>query len=50
MGWGGWWVIHPQPRPTLIGIVAPKGLPDREGTVAVAVGIVPSHEGKGYAT
>lgn len=43
-------MIHPQPQPTLIGIVAPKGPPDREGTVAVAVGIVPSHEGNGYAT
>ena len=43
-------MILPQPRPTLIGIVAAKGPPDPEGTVEVAVGIVPSHEGRGYAT
>jgi RimJ/RimL family protein N-acetyltransferase len=50
VGWWGWWVILQQPRPTLIGVVSPKGPPDREGTVEVAYGIVGSMEGKGYAT
>lgn len=50
MGWWGWWVILQQPRPTLIGVVSPKGPPDREGTVEIAYGVVASREGKGYAT
>jgi len=48
-GWWGWWVLLRRPS-TLIGVVSPKGPPDREGTVEVSYGIVASHQGKGYAT
>src|SRR5262245_46043960 len=50
VGWWGWWVILQQPRPTLIGVVSPKGPPDRAGTVEISYGIVGSHQGRGYAT
>jgi ribosomal-protein-alanine N-acetyltransferase len=43
-------VLLPPPQATLVGIVSSKGPPDRSGTVEIAYGIVPSQEGKGYAT
>jgi RimJ/RimL family protein N-acetyltransferase len=43
-------VILRHPRPTVIGIVAPKGPPDEQGTVQVTCAIASSREGNGYAT
>jgi RimJ/RimL family protein N-acetyltransferase len=43
-------VILQHPKPTIVGIVGSKGPPDRDGTVEIAYGIVPSHQGSGYAT
>ena len=44
MGWGGWWVLRPPPQTTLVGLVSSKGPPDRDGTVEISYGIVPSQE------
>jgi RimJ/RimL family protein N-acetyltransferase len=35
---------------TVVGSVAFKGPPDSDGTVEIAYGIDPAHQGKGYAT
>ena len=48
-GWG-WWVLLRGSWPTLIGVVSPKGPPDRDGTVEISYGIVDSHQDEGYAT
>jgi RimJ/RimL family protein N-acetyltransferase len=50
VGWWGWWVLLRGSWPSLIGVVSPKGPPDREGTVEVSYGIVDSQQGKGFAT
>jgi [ribosomal protein S5]-alanine N-acetyltransferase len=49
-GWWGWWVLLQGSWPTLIGVVSPKGPPDREGTVEVSYGIIDSQQGEGFAT
>ena len=35
---------------TVVGLASFKGPPDGDGVVEIAYGIVPSHEGRGYAT
>ncbi|RPH39898.1 MAG: N-acetyltransferase [Planctomycetota bacterium] len=50
VGWWGWWVLLRGSWPSLVGVVATKGPPDREGTVEVSYGIVDSHQGQGIAT
>jgi ribosomal-protein-alanine N-acetyltransferase len=45
----GFFVLHRQQR-SVIGSAGFKGAPDADGFVEIAYGIVPSYEGKGYAT
>lgn len=45
----GFAVVHRESR-CVIGSAGFKGAPDSEGTVEIAYGIVPSFEGRGYAT
>ena len=45
----GFFVIH-RDRRAVIGSAGFKGPPDAAGVVEIAYGIVPSHEGQGYAT
>jgi len=45
----GFFVVHRERR-SVIGAAGFKGAPDGDGFVEIAYGIVPSHEGKGYAT
>ena len=45
----GFFVVHHADR-RVIGSAGYKGAPDAEGIVEIAYGIVPSHEGQGYAT
>jgi len=45
----GFFVVHRERR-SVIGAAGFKGAPDADGCVEIAYGIVPSHEGQGYAT
>jgi RimJ/RimL family protein N-acetyltransferase len=45
----GFAVVHPASR-SVIGSGGFKGPPDADGMVEIAYGIVPEHEGRGYAT
>lgn len=45
----GFAVVHPATR-TVIGSGGFKGPPNSDGMVEIAYGIVPEHEGRGYAT
>jgi len=45
----GFFVVHRESR-SVIGSAGFKGQPDSTGTVEIAYGIVPSFEGRGYAT
>jgi ribosomal-protein-alanine N-acetyltransferase len=45
----GFFVVHQEHR-CVIGSAGYKGAPDSAGIVEIAYGIVPSYEGKGYAT
>jgi RimJ/RimL family protein N-acetyltransferase len=45
----GFGVVHRESG-AVIGTAGFKGPPDREGMVEIAYGIVPDHEGRGYAT
>jgi RimJ/RimL family protein N-acetyltransferase len=45
----GFFVVEKESR-SVIGTAAFKGPPDSNGTVEIAYAIVPSHEGRGYAT
>jgi RimJ/RimL family protein N-acetyltransferase len=45
----GFGVVHRDSR-SVIGLAAFKGPPDASGVVEIAYGIVPAHEGRGYAT
>jgi ribosomal-protein-alanine N-acetyltransferase len=45
----GFFVVHREQR-VVIGSAGYKGAPDADGIVEIAYGIVPSHEGRGYAT
>ncbi len=45
----GFFVVHREGR-SVIGSAGFKGKPDSEGIVEIAYGIVPSFEGRGYAT
>ncbi len=45
----GFGIVHVETM-TVIGSAAFKGPPDAEGMVEIAYGVVPQHEGKGYAT
>ena len=47
--WGLFLVIDRE-RATLVGDVLFKGPPDEEGVVEIGYGIVPSFQGRGYAT
>mgnify|MGYP003880446753 CR=1 FL=1 len=49
LGWGAWFVIEKE-SDTVIGDMGFKGKPDSEKTVEIGYGIVPSKQGKGYAT
>lgn len=45
----GFAVVHTESR-EVIGNAAFKGLPDKDGIVEIAYGIVPGYQGRGYAT
>jgi len=45
----GFFVVHRAQR-LVIGSAGFKGVPDADGMVEIAYGIVPSHEGQGHAT
>lgn len=45
----GFFVVHRE-HARVIGAAGYKGAPDADGIVEIAYGIVPSHEGQGYAT
>ena len=45
----GFAVVHPDSH-SVIGIASFKGPPGEEGAVEIAYGIVPGHQGQGYAT
>lgn len=49
LGWGVWFVIN-QENNTVIGDIGFKGKPNSENIVEIGYGIVPSAQGKGYAT
>lgn len=49
LGWGVWFVIDKE-KNTVIGDMGFKGKPNSENTVEIGYGIVPSEQGKGYAT
>ncbi|MDR4886008.1 GNAT family N-acetyltransferase [Fredinandcohnia sp. QZ13] len=49
LGWGVWFVIN-QENNTIIGDIGFKGKPNSENIVEIGYGIVPSTQGKGYAT
>lgn len=47
----GWWLYYVVRRdgPVLVGVVGYKGPPER-GEVEIGYGVVPEHQGRGYAT
>lgn len=49
LGWGAWFVIDKENN-TVIGDMGFKGKPNSQNTVEIGYGIVPSEQGKGYAT
>lgn len=49
LGWGVWLVINKKNN-TVIGDIGFKGKPNSESTVEIGYGIIPSEQGKGYAT
>lgn len=49
LGWGVWFVID-QENNNIIGDIGFKGKPNSANTVEIGYGIVPSAQGKGYAT
>lgn len=48
-GWWCWYAVQESPR-LLIGSGGLAGAPDSEGTVTLGYGVIPSAEGKGYAS
>lgn len=49
LGWGVWLVINKE-KNKIIGDIGFKGKPDKENTVEVGYGIIPSAQKKGFAT